>query len=224
LDGIDAEEGIRLLKGKAMGDFSIKLRRFYSIITRAMKHDRKIMPLVSPRNSDFIPHIRLCLRSDIATVLDIGCGKLWDGNPPSEDYLLTIFSSPKFCVTGIDIFPDCIDWRKENGPPGEYICMDALEACNLGRRFDLVICHHVIEHFDKETSRRLVANIESLATKQIIIDAPVGFTNTDYAVKLHGNEYERHKCGWTPDEFMAEGYSVVHAYAGAFLVSKIINP
>jgi hypothetical protein len=193
------------------------IKRIINMISK-----KKVRP--SPRNSDFIPYIQSCLRHDISTVLDIGCGKLWDGNPPSEDYLLTIFSSPKFHVTGIDIFSECVEWRRQNGPPGEYILMDALDAQKkLGRRFDLVICHHVIEHFDKETSLQFVKDIEKLATKQIIVGAPVGFTNTEYAVVLHGNEYERHKCGWTTDEFSALGYDLIHNYAGAFLVEKKIT-
>ena len=202
--------------------FATQIRRLVSLLNQTCHEvDLGEKTPVSPRNSDFIPYIQACLRPDIVTVLDIGCGKLWDGNPPSEDYLLSVFSSPKFRVTGIDVFPECIEWRKKNGPLGEYICMDALEArSRLGRRFDLVIAHHVIEHFDKETSRKFVEDIESLALKQVIIGAPVGFTNTDYAVKLHGNEYERHKCGWIPEEFIAVGYSVVHIYAGAFLVEK----
>jgi 2-polyprenyl-3-methyl-5-hydroxy-6-metoxy-1,4-benzoquinol methylase len=214
-------------KGEFMDeDILARVKRFgHSIIKRVMRPGQGTRPPVSPRNSDFIPYIQHCLRPDILTVLDIGCGKLWDGNPPSEDYLLTVFSSPKFHVTGIDIFPECIEWRRQNGPAGDYILMDALDARKkMGRQFDLVICHHVIEHFDKETSRQFVQDIESLATKQIIIGAPVGFTNTDYAVGLHGNEYERHRCGWTPDEFIALGYSVIYVYAGAFLVEKRINP
>jgi SAM-dependent methyltransferase len=176
--------------------------------------------VVSPRNSDFIPFIRSCLRQDVRTVLDIGCGKLWDGNPPSEDYLLSIFNSPQFLVTGLDIFPDCVTWRKENGPPGEYLCLDARQAPTLGRHFDLVIAHHVIEHFDKETGPQLLDDWEGMATKQVIIGTPVGLTDTAYAVELHGNEAERHKSGWLPEEFTARGYTLVHQYAGAFLVQK----
>jgi len=178
---------------------------------------------LSPRNSDFIPYIKSCQKADITTVLDIGCGKLWDNNPPSEDYLLSVFSSRDFKVTGIDIFQECIEWRRENGPHGKYFLMDALDAHSKLDRFDLVICHHVLEHFDKDTSRKLIEDIESLAIKQVIIGAPIGFTNTDYAVGLHGNEYERHKCGWTPDDFVDMGYSIVYIYAGAFLVEKEVK-
>ena len=208
-----------------MGDnILIRAWRYgFLIVKRVIRLGQSAEATVSPRNSDFIPYIQKCLRPEISTVLDIGCGKLWDGNPPTEDYLLSVFSSPRVRVTGIDIFPECIEWRKENGLPGEYICMDALSATKLGRKFDLVICHHVIEHFDKEVSRQFVREIENLATKQIIIGAPVGFTNTDYAVSLHGNENERHRCGWTPDEFISLGFNLVYIYAGAFLVEKKIN-
>jgi SAM-dependent methyltransferase len=208
---------------KAMSFLDRVVRWAQSIGTPNDAPSARLPNLVFPRNSDFIPYIRSCLRPEVVTVLDVGCGKLWDGNSEIEDYLLTVFSSPAFSITGTDIFAKCIEWRKENGPPGEYVQMDAMDIAGLGRQFDLVICHHVIEHFDKETSRRLVRLLESLAAKQVIIGAPVGFTDTEYAVKLHENEFERHKCGWTPEEFVKSGYSVVHVYAGAFLVSKIIG-
>lgn len=208
--------------GGIMDDHTLRaIRRIGRSLAIRVRNYRKARSSPSPRNSDFIPYIQACLRPDVVSILDVGCGKLWDGNPPSEDYLLSVFSSSRFHITGIDIFPECIEWRKENGPPGRYIHMDALEARErLGRRFDLVIAHHVIEHFDKETSKGLIRDIENMAMKQVIVGAPVGFTNTDYAVELHRNEWERHKCGWTPNEFVAIGYSIVHVYAGAFLAMR----
>mgnify|MGYP001109015943 CR=1 FL=1 len=212
------------LNVEVMDDYLLAIvKRFGQLLVKRIIKPISRESSVSPRNSDFIPYIRACLRPDISTVLDVGCGKLWDENPPSEDYLLSIFSSPNFQVTGIDVFPECIEWCKKNGPPGEYICMDALEARSKLGQFDLVIAHHVIEHLQKDRSRRLLEDIESLALKQVIIGAPVGFTDTSYAVKLHGNEWERHKCGWTPQEFMAMGYTIVHIHAGAFLVEKKFN-
>ena len=173
-----------------------------------------------PRNSDFIPAIRSCLKSNIVTVLDVGCGRLWESDPASDDYLLTLFSSPLFHVTGVDILPECVRWRQENGPPGEYVCMDALNIGKLDRKFDLVILHHVIEHFGKELARTLVLLAESLALEQVVVGAPIGFTDTAYAVSLHNNPYELHRSGWLPSEFVAMGYKVVYVFAGAFLAVK----
>lgn len=51
-------------------------------------------------------------------MFDIGCGKLWDNNPINEDILFSCFDNPKYKITGIDIFPQCIEWRKKRAEKG----------------------------------------------------------------------------------------------------------
>lgn len=72
--------------------------------------------------------------------------------------------------------------------------MDARNLQNLQNSFDLIIAHHVLEHMDKKESKKVLQEIEKKAKKQIIIGAPIGFTDTDYAVTLHNNPYEHHLC------------------------------
>ncbi len=60
---------------------------------------------------------------DAKTVLDVGCSMLQDGNPKSEDMLFSVFEGTE--ITAIDAFPDCVEWRKRNGPPGNYLVMGA---------------------------------------------------------------------------------------------------
>ena len=160
------------------------------------------------RNSDIIPFIKNNLIKNIVTVLDVGCGRLWDNNPKNEDILFSLFDSPRYKITGIDIFEDCILWRKKNGPIGDYLVMDARNLKDLQGQFDVVIAHHVLEHFFKEESISLLNLIEKKTLKQIVIGTPIGFTNTEYAVKLHNNENERHLCAWYPEEFEKRGYNV----------------
>lgn len=159
------------------------------------------------------------MHGDIVTVLDVGCGKLWDNNPKSEDILFSCFDNQKYKITGIDIFSECIDWRKKNGPPGVYLTMDAKKLRDFAGKFDLVIAHHILEHMNKEESQNLLEEIERKALKQIIIGAPIGFTNTEYAVTLHRNPYERHFCGWFSEEFERRGYRV-YKIKNVFLAFK----
>ncbi len=86
--------------------------------------------------------------------------------------------------------------------------MDARKLNLLTKRFDLVLAHHVIEHFPKEEGLILLNNIEKLAIKQIIIGTPIGFVDTEYAVALHNNEHERHLSGWKPRFFEKRGYKI----------------
>jgi len=51
----------------------------------------KVLNRQSARNSDVIPFIEKCLSNEIISILDIGCGKLWDGNSEEEDILLSLF-------------------------------------------------------------------------------------------------------------------------------------
>ncbi len=173
------------------------------------------------RNSDVIPFIRKALNSESITVLDVGCGKLWEGNDKSEDILLSVFIDPKFKITGIDVFQECVDWRNENGPNGTYLKMDARDLMKLAGNFDIVISHHVLEHFTKEESRKILEQIEEKAIKQVIIGTPIGFTDTEYTVKLHKNESERHLCGWTPEEFESRGYTVYEIKNALLAVKNI---
>jgi len=153
------------------------------------------------------------------TVLDVGCGKLWEGNSKSEDILFSLFADLRYKITGIDIFEECISWRKENGPPGVYLTMDAKKLRDLSGKFDLVIAHHILEHMNKEESQNLLEEMERKALKQVIIGAPIGFTNTEYAVTSHRNPYERHFCAWFPEEFERRGYQV-YKIKNVFLAFK----
>ena len=180
---------------------------------------KKILGREDVRNSDIIPYIKKSLRDDIVTVLDVGCGKLWEGNSKSEDILFSLFADLRYKITGIDIFEECISWRKENGPPGVYLTMDAKKLRDLSGKFDLVIAHHILEHMNKEESQNLLEEMERKALKQVIIGAPIGFTNTEYAVTSHRNPYERHFCAWFPEEFERRGYQV-YKIKNVFLAFK----
>jgi len=197
-----------------------KMYKILKFIKKILRNEKSKKD--SAKNSDVIPIILSNIRKDIVTVLDIGCGKLWDNNPRGEDILFSCFDNPKYKITGIDIFPECIDYRKRYGPRGDYLVMDVRSLQDLPNKFDLIIAHHVLEHMDKKESREILKEIEKKAKKQIIIGAPIGFTNTEYAVSLHNNPFELHRCGWKPEEFKQRGYSI-HIIKNVFLAFKNVN-
>ena len=182
-------------------------------------------PKEPPLNSDFFPFMKEALRPDVATVLDLGCGRLWEEFPTKEDYLLSVFSEAKFKVTGVDASEHCVEWRRKNGPHGTYLAKDVCEAArSIQQPFDLVIAHHVIEHLEKTKGLQLLEDIERIAARQVIIGSPVGFSNNQTSVDRRQNEFERHLSGWLPEEFVERGYRVLRIYRGAFLVSKDMRP
>lgn len=135
------------------------------ILNQIKKIINKFSNRQGAKNSDIIPLIKNNLSSEVISILDIGCGKLWDGNSEEEDILLSLFKERKYEITGVDIFKDCIDWRKENGPKGEYIQLDMRNIDALNRKYDLIIAHHVLEHLTKDESLLLLKNIELKAKK-----------------------------------------------------------
>ena len=185
------------------------LKKLYSYIQYLLTKPFKKPPVPYQLNADFIiPIIKREVRKDVVTVLDVGCGMLYDNNPASEDILLSCFADKRYKVAGFDIFEEAVAFRKKGYPKGEYFVMDARNLNSLTQRYDLVMAHHVIEHLTKEEGLTLLKNIEKVAIKQIIIGTPIGFVNTDYAVALHNNEHDRHHSGWQPLFFENRGYTI----------------
>jgi 2-polyprenyl-3-methyl-5-hydroxy-6-metoxy-1,4-benzoquinol methylase len=135
------------------------LKKVFSYIRYLLTKPFKKPPVLYQLNADFIiPIIKKEVRKDVVTVLDVGCGMLYDNNPASEDILLSCFDKKPYQVTGLDISEEAIAWRKKGHPKGEYFVMDACNLNSLTQRFDLVIAHHVIEHVTKEEGLTLLIN------------------------------------------------------------------
>lgn len=176
----------------------------------------------SATNSDFIPMIQKAIPKDTVSVIDVGCGMVQPDSSKKEDILFSCFSKPKYRITGIDGFKPNIDWRRRNHPSGHFVQMDIRNIEQLGTKFDVVICNHVIEHFEKNESVALVKKLESLTNKLLVIGTPVGFVDTSYNVELHQNELEAHKSGWMPAEFENLGYETFQK-KNAFIALKFFN-
>lgn len=172
----------------------------------------------SARNSDFIPLIKKAIPQDAITVIDVGCGMVQPDSSKKEDILFSCFSDYKYRVTGIDGFKPNIEWRQQN-QRGNFILMDVRDIDKLGQQFDVVICNHTIEHFEKNESIDLVKKLETMTKMLLVIGTPIGFVDTAYNVELHKNDLEAHKCGWMPKEFQEMGYQT-HSYKNAFIAIK----
>lgn len=67
--------------------------------------------------------------------------------------------------------------------------------------YELIIANDIIEHFEKEESKKLISLIE-LKSKRSIITTPNGFSQQGVYL---GNAWERHLCGWTKEELKVFG-------------------
>lgn len=147
-------------------------------------------------------NIDLIKRLDPKTILDIGIGygrwgmllreflEVWgDGNFSAEW---------KRTVDGVEIFADYIKPYHRHFY-NEIHIGDALKFLeNSVKKYDLIICGDVLEHFIKEDAFKVIDLCLSKG-KYVMINIPVG-TNWKQG-PVNGNDYERHRSEWTNSDF-----------------------
>lgn len=106
---------------------------------------------------------------DIKSVLDLGC---YRGD------LLSNFSE-NLQRTGIDIDRPSIEIAKQRLPDAKFFCQD-LEKFNTGKKYDLIVMLHVLEHL--KNPLQVLKNIlnSSHSKTKLLIEVPIlenGFTN-----------------------------------------------
>jgi hypothetical protein len=128
-----------------------------------------------------------------SSILDVGCGR--EGG-------LAAWIDARSRLVGVDLVADA--------PQGydEYIQLDIRE---LGDRFgdneyDCVVALDVVEHLAKNAGCKLVADLERIARRRVVIFTPNGFLPQE---PYGGNPYQAHLSGWTVDEMRDLGYRVV---------------
>lgn len=129
------------------------------------------------------------------SVLDVGCG---DSSPLAR-------IKKKFRSVGIDVFEPSIRKSKKNKIHDEYTVGDILKIDTFfnPKSFDAVIALDVIEHFKRNDALKLIASMERIAKKKVLIATPHGFTKQS---AYDDNPYQEHKSGWGVSDFKKMGY------------------
>lgn len=83
------------------------------------------------------------------TVLDAGCGS------GILSYLLLKQGNK---VTGVDIRKDCISFIAKKSTNGKFMVKDLIKL-NLNKKFDVVVCSDVIEHFKQKDRVSVIRNL-----------------------------------------------------------------
>ncbi len=81
--------------------------------------------------------------------------------------------------------------------------------CFPEKSVDSIFLLDVIEHLEKEEGRVLLAQTEKIAKRQIVIFTPLGFMPQHHpdgkdAWGLNGGNWQEHKSGWLPEDFIGE--------------------
>jgi hypothetical protein len=87
----------------------------------------------------------------------------------------------------------------------------SLEDLFVPGSVDLVTMIDVIEHFEKHDALDLLRQSETVARRRVVLFTPRGhFPQSGYdAFELGGEELQRHRSSWEPEELVARGYRVI---------------
>lgn len=141
----------------------------------------------------FLFRLRRSLR-DHKTVLDVGCGST---------------SAAQFLDarrTGVDGHAPTVEAARKNGTHDEVRLMDIRNIASefTPDSFEAVMALDVIEHLPKEEGFKLLKDMESIASRTVVIFTPNGFMPQS----LPENDLQTHLSGWETDEFRGIGYKV----------------
>lgn len=139
------------------------------------------------------------LRGEGTSLLDVGCGS----NSPIRRFAHTIPVR-----VGVDGFATSIEASRRDGIHTAYHQLDLVDIGThfAPGSFDCVLASDVIEHFTKTDGLRLMAAMERIARRKVLIFTPTGFLpQTPY----EGNAMQAHLSGWDVDEMRDHGYRVI---------------
>jgi SAM-dependent methyltransferase len=133
-----------------------------------------------------------------STVLDVGCG----ANSPLGRFGVRYPHS-----VGVDLHGPALERSRLAGIHDDYLAVDALELTEhvAPRSFDAVVAFDLIEHLDKENGLTLLAAMERIARRRVVVFTPNGFLPQEPA---DGNPFQRHRSGWSARDFRDLGYQV----------------
>ena len=152
----------------------------------------------SPSLLMLLGELRSTLRGS-QTVLDVGCG---NGSP--------LRFLPKVHLVGLEGYAPAVEEARRARTHDEYFAGDVKQLGDLfpSRRFDACIALDVIEHLQKEDGWRMLADMERLATRRVIVFTPNGFIPQ----RRQQGDLQEHLSGWTAEEMRQRGYRVLGMY------------
>ena len=132
------------------------------------------------------------------TVLDVGCG--------TDSMMQHMARFHR--VIGLDRYRPSLLTNRALGAYSGWVQGD-IHALPFGdHSVDAVVAMDLIEHLEKAEGVQLLADMERLASRKVIILTPNGFVEQP----PDDNPWQEHKSGWTVEEFEKRGYRVSGIY------------
>ncbi|HEY8516476.1 MAG TPA: class I SAM-dependent methyltransferase [Candidatus Binatia bacterium] len=140
-------------------------------------------------------------------MLDVGCGR----------------ASPLAAIAhrgtriGLDISAPDLALARRAGTHQQLVRADLARIGDLVRpkSVDAVVALDVIEHLERETALALLATLERIARRRVVILTPNGFVPQP---ATEDNPYQEHRSGFTVDDMTSRGYRVRGVYGLWFVL------
>jgi hypothetical protein len=132
-------------------------------------------------------------------LLYIGC------NARRMDYLPELYAAG-YEITVLEIDPDNLASLEGDVRIKHLVLGDMRNAANLTlphARYSVVFAWHVLEHVSRGWAELTLQQLESIATRFVVIGTPWGSVAQGV---VGGNVHERHLSYWTPQAFVNLGY------------------
>jgi 2-polyprenyl-3-methyl-5-hydroxy-6-metoxy-1,4-benzoquinol methylase len=133
------------------------------------------------------------------TVLDVGSG------PGLPMELLKVWHRFKLTV-GVDVFKPYLNETKKKKIHDKYVLQDIRKLDFPDKSYDVVIALQVIEHLEKKEAWKLIAKMEKIAKRQVILATPIGYM---YHHHTDNNPHQEHKSEFLPEELEKKGYKIL---------------
>lgn len=163
---------------------------------------------------DNIPYIiRAAQQIDPLSVLDLGCGSgkygvllreyldIAQGRPFRKDWAVKIDGVEGFREYVNELHAAVYDnvHVETFGDPGHH-----WRYCN----YDLVLMIDSLEHLDRHHGEALLSSLRKY-NKHVIVSCPWGASYLAQGA-VYGNELERHRAHWHPNDFRSMGAKILH--------------
>src|SRR5688572_14185669 len=125
-------------------------------------------PTFGELQKQYIKELNLAVDESIQSLLDVGCGF----NSPVQH----LRRRPSTLI-GVDGFIPAIEQSRAKAIHDDYKCISLLEIERTfgANSFDCVVASDVIEHFSEHDALELIAQMEIVSRRKVIIFTPNGF-------------------------------------------------
>lgn len=119
-------------------------------------------------------------------------------------------------IVGVDIWREYL--TKINGLliPVNYDIKKVSDIF-IPKSFDVVMAFDVIEHLEKADGKKLLSDMEAIATKMVVVYTPIEWDTNEKNISnpslwSYGNLHNLHKSLWTQKDFLIRGYTIDLSY------------